>query len=380
MTEGVSTAGNYPDLMPVSGASAPSHQQERIILHLDMDIFYASVEMRDRPEIRGRPVVIGADPKGGKGRGVVSTCSYEARVYGIRSAMPISTAYTLCPHAIFLPPDFQRYGLASLAVMEILKESGIRFQQVSIDEAYLDLSPCGSFTAAAEYARSTKERIWSATGLSCSIGIAPSKIVAKIASDYKKPGGLTVITPGEVRAFLSPMPARKIPGIGRKSETILLEMGIRTIGDLAGCDPRRLIGRFGRGAGSILAAATGADDGVVCGDSTIKSISREVTFEEDTADQGVIGRALEDMLEDLCRNLCSEHLRCRTITIKIRYQGFVTRTKAKTLSHSTGGIHTIRSTVRALAGEVIDGRKVRLIGIRLSSFDEPDPGQGQLGC
>ena len=220
---------NDQDFSPCAGASAVSAQfpesvhptdtrlrqySPRIILHLDMDSFYASVEVQRRPELAGKPVVIGADPKLGKGRGVVSTCSYEARAFGIRSAMPISQAYVLCPHAVFLPPDFPAYVQASAAVMGILRSYGFLMEQVSIDEAFLDISTLGDFALAQILAGEIKAAIRDRLTLSCSIGIAPSRAVAKIASDFKKPGGLTIVTPAVLEAFLAPLPVRKIPGVG----------------------------------------------------------------------------------------------------------------------------------------------------------------------
>ena len=180
--------------------------EPRIILHLDMDSFYASVEMQAHPELRNKPVVIGADPKQGRGRGVVSTCSYEARAFGIRSAMPVSQAFVLCPHAIFRPPDFPLYAKASGEVMTIIRSFGFSFQQVSIDEAFLDLSPLGTFQAAELFARQIRDTIGKDLGLSCSIGIGKSKLIAKIASDFKKPAGLTVVEPAATELFLSPLP------------------------------------------------------------------------------------------------------------------------------------------------------------------------------
>ncbi|MDP3563069.1 MAG: DNA polymerase IV, partial [Methanoregula sp.] len=181
-----------------------SGNPQRIILHLDMDSFYASVEVQANPELRGKPVVIGADPKNGTGRGVVSTCSYEARAFGIRSAMPISQAYVLCPHAIYLPPHFPRYADASSAVMAILKSHNLPFQQVSIDEAFLDVSSLGDYSMATDLASRIRNDIRTQLGLTCSIGIAPTKVVAKIASDVDKPDGLTVVEPENIFSFLAP--------------------------------------------------------------------------------------------------------------------------------------------------------------------------------
>ncbi len=351
---------------------------QRIILHLDMDSFYASVEMRERPELRGKPVVIGADPKQGKGRGVVATCSYEARAFGIRSAMPISQAFVLCPHAVFLPPDFPRYVKVSADVMAILKAYGFPLQQVSIDEAFLDVSRLGTFPAATDLAVRIKDTILTHLGLTCSIGLAPTKVVAKIASDVRKPGGLTVVEPENLFSFLAPMPVRKIPGIGKKSEAVLFEMGIRTIRDLAAYDIQVLIARFGRSAVTLQDIAAGIDRSEVEEREGVKSVSRETTFADDTDDVQLIAATMDTLAEEVTRNLSDEFLHCRTVTVKVRYQGFVTRTKARTFPHYTGDMATVRTCAQSLLHDMYDGRRIRLLGIRLSSFDTCDARQMTL--
>jgi DNA polymerase IV (DinB-like DNA polymerase) len=352
--------------------------QKQIILHMDMDSFYASVEMQRKPELQKQPVVVGADPKSGRGRGVVCTCSYEARAFGIRSAMPVSHAYVLCPHAVFLSPDYQYYSRISAQIMDVLCSFGYRFLQVSIDEAFLDISPCGSYGAAAMLAEKIQEMIRSRFCLTCSVGVAPGKTVAKIASDYKKPGGLTVVEPQTVKTFLAPLPVRKIPGVGKKSEAQLLELDIRTVGDLAASDIQVLIGRFGHNAVSLHTLASGTDSSQLEDYKGVRSLSRETTFESDTDDPDLLVASLDTLTASVHRNLSEETLRCRTVTVKIRYHGFVTRTKSRTLSHSTGSADQIRSCARALFQEVYDGRKVRLIGVRLSSFGKPDQRQMTL--
>jgi DNA polymerase IV (DinB-like DNA polymerase) len=350
----------------------------RIILHLDMDSFYASVEMRERPELKGKPVVIGADPKQGKGRGVVATCSYEARAFGIRSAMPISQAFVLCPHAVFLPPDFSRYVKASADVMAILKAHGFPLQQVSIDEAFLDVSQLGTFAAAANLAVGIQDTILTRLGLTCSIGIAPTKVVAKIASDLHKPGGLTAVEPENLFSFLAPMPVRKIPGIGKKTETELFGMGIRTIQDLAAYDTRLLIARFGRSAIALQEIAAGIDRSEVKERDGVKSVSRETTFTEDTGDEQLLAATIDALADEVCRNLSDESLHFRTVTVKVRYEGFITRTKARTLPRFTADPATVRTCARSLFRDIFDGRKIRLLGIRLSSFDTCDGRQMKL--
>jgi DNA polymerase IV (archaeal DinB-like DNA polymerase) len=343
-----------------------------------MDSFYASVEMQRRPELRNKPVVVGADPRLGSGRGVACTCSYEARAFGIRSAMPVSQALVLCPHAIFVPPDFDHYSRVSGEIMDLLRSLGYRVLQVSIDEAFLDISSCGSFGAATALAGRIQEMMHHRFGLTCSIGVAPGKNVAKIASDYKKPGGLTVVEPCAVRMFLASLPVRKIPGVGKKSEVELLEMGIRTVGDLATFDIQVLLGRFGRGAVPLHELALGNDTGELEEFNGVKSVSREMTFDADTDDPDNLLASLGTLAIAVHRNLADERLRCKTVTVKIRYQGFVTRTKSRTFSHYTGDIEQIRNYSRALLQEMYDGKMVRLIGIRLSSFEKQDRNQMTL--
>jgi DNA polymerase IV (DinB-like DNA polymerase) len=344
-----------------------------------MDSFYASVEMQRRPDLRGKPVVVGADPKAGRGRGVVCTCSYEARTFGIRSAMPVSQAFFLCPHAVFLSPDYDYYSHVSLQIMEMLRSSGFRLIPVSIDEAFLDVSACGSFARATALAKTIQEMVEIRLGLTCSVGVAPGKTVAKIASDYRKPRGLTVVEPQAVRRFLAPLPVRKVPGVGKRAERELFELGIRSVGDLAESDIQVLIGRFGRNSVTLHQLAQGIDESEFGDDEGLKSLSRETTFDADTDEPKVLITSLENLAAAVHRNLTEEHLRCRTVTVKIRYQGFITRTKSRTLSHYTGEADPIRACSLALLQEMYDGRKVRLIGIRLSAFEMPDQCQQTLG-
>jgi DNA polymerase IV (DinB-like DNA polymerase) len=371
------TTPAYHNALPLPERDQQNEHQ-RIILHLDMDSFYASVEVQRRPELAGRPVVIGANPKGGKGRGVVSTCSYEARAFGIRSAMPISQAYVLCPHAVFLPPDFPAYVQASAAVMEILRSYGLLMEQVSIDEAFLDISALGDLSSAQAFSEEIKAAIRYRLGLSCSIGIAPSRTVAKIASDFKKPDGLTIVTPLALKEFLAPLPVRKIPGVGKKAEALLFEMGIKTIGDLARQNVQSLMGRFGRSAIALHQLAHGRDESGVVDCQETKSISRETTFESDTDDVDVLVSMLDMLIRGVCGNLAEEQLRFKTLTLKIRYSGFITRSRSRSLSHFSHDAARVRSLIHALFREEYDGRKIRLIGIRVSSFEKLDASQATL--
>ena len=351
---------------------------QRIILHADMDCFYAAVEMHDHPAIAGKPVIVGADPQNGAGRGVVSTASYEARAFGVKSAMPISQAYRLCPEGVYLRPDMARYAAASAEIMGIFRETGYRVQQVSIDEAFLDISPVGSFAAAQELAVRIKQAIRDRVGITCSLGLAPSKIVAKIASGYQKPDGLTVVTPETVHGFLAPLSVRKIPGIGGKTGAQLEAIGITTIGELAACDIQRLVGAFGRSAGLLREAALGRDDSEVVERNGVKSISKETTFARDTTDPGEIAATLEILVREVALALTDEGLQFKTVTVRVRYAGFVSRTKAKTHLH----YHNDETAIRAPAGELLrelwDGKPIRRLGLRLSGLRRPGTGQQTL--
>jgi DNA polymerase IV (DinB-like DNA polymerase) len=350
----------------------------RIVLHLDMDSFFASVETREHPELSGKAVIVGADPKEGKGRGVVSTSSYEARKCGVYSAMPISRAYQLCPDGVFIRPHFRLYEEASRAVMEILRQYSDQVEQVSIDEAYLDLSSLNSFDSALKVAEKIKSEIKEREGLSCSVGIAPGRIIAKIATDSSKPDGLTVVTPELAPGFLSPLLVEKIPGVGKKTGTILHGIGIFTIGDLAKADIQQLISKFGRSAIGLQKLARGVDESRVKEYQGSRSVSREITFDEDTADLQILLQMLEDLSRDLSRVVTEEKIAFRTVTIKIRYHDFSTRTKARSTDIHHRDLNTIMTLSRELFSELFSGEKVRLLGLRLSSLKVEDAAQKQI--
>jgi len=294
----------------------------RIIVHVDMDSFYASVEIRHRPDLAGKPVIIGADPKGGSERGVVLTCSYEARKFGVHSALAVTRAFELCPEAIFLPPRHELYQQTSERVMDILEGYADRFQQVSIDEAYLDITSCGSYTAATDIAKKIKQDIFEREHLTCSIGVAPGKSMAKIASDLEKPDGLVVVTPERAREFLSPLPVERIPGIGPKSAASLRAMGIRTIGNLAETDVQELMRVFGRAAIAVRNVARGIDDDEVMESGSTKSLSREQTFCPDSEDPEEVMNTLFSLSDELCTELSGDKAYARTVTVKVRYPDF----------------------------------------------------------
>jgi DNA polymerase IV (DinB-like DNA polymerase) len=343
-------------------------QMSRIILHMDMDSFFASVEVRENPALQGLPVVVGADPKGGAGRGVVSTASYQARECGIRSGMPISRAYRLCPHAVFLPVRFPLYNRTSERIMQIVETYGEDLEQVSIDEAYLDVTRSGSFDAASNLAVSIKEEIRRIENLTCSIGIGPSRVVAKIASDIQKPDGLTVVPPQKVESFLRSLPVRKIPGIGKKTEKELAERGITSIGQLAEMDVQILRSLFGMWGVYMHTLAHGQDASAARSGSEPRSISRETTFEIDTDRISVIEETMDALSLEVYQALKEEGYSFRTITIKVRDTRFVTHTRAHTLDHPAADLRIIRAVSRDLLMEFLDGRKIRLLGLRLSQL------------
>ncbi len=237
-----------------------NNPERRITYHVDMDSFFASIEVRERPELKGLPVVVGSDPKGGSGRGVVSTCSYEARKYGIHSAMPITQAYRLCTDAVFLPVNMKLYAGVSANLMEILRGFAEKFQQVSVDEAYLLPGPeIRNFEEAALYALKIKDEILKQERITCSVGVGPNKLIAKIASGFQKPDGLTVVRPADVREFLFPLHVSKIPGIGEKTTETLKVMGITTVEELANYDIQLLSERFGNTGLRMKQMANGLD-------------------------------------------------------------------------------------------------------------------------
>ncbi|MGQ9552220.1 MAG: DNA polymerase IV [Candidatus Bathycorpusculaceae bacterium] len=345
-------------------------EKGRIIIHLDMDHFFTAVEERERPEYKGRPVIVGADPKGGKGRGVVSTSNYEARKAGVRSGMPISRAWKLCPEAIYLPVNYPLYAEASNRIMKILRSYAGKFEQWGIDEAFLDVtSKVKDFGDAEALARQIKKEIFEKENLTCSIGIGPNKLVAKIASDFQKPDGLTIVKAEESEEFLAPLPVRKLLWVGRKTEEKLKSMGITTIGDLARCDPTVLAEAFGVMGRQLSLMSHGIDRSEVEEKGEIKSIGREVTFEDDTADFAVVLDSLERLSEEVDKDVLRQNLCFKTVTIKVRYENFETHTRSKTLPFMTNRLQDLGKIAKELLqGHLRPERKVRLIGVRVSGF------------
>jgi len=345
----------------------------RTILHLDMDAFFAAIEQRDRPELRGQPVIVGADPKGGRGRGVVSTASYEARRFGVGSALPISRAYRLCPKGVFLRVDMERYQAESEKVMAILRRVTELVEPVSIDEAFLDVSASRRALGSGQtIAQRLKDEIRRELQLTASVGVATSKLVAKVASDMRKPDGLVVVPPGGEAAFLEPLPVRRLWGVGPRMEQRLLEAGVRTIGDLARRVPETLSRRLGSHGHDLSRLAQGIDERpVVAASGDAKSLGQEHTFEVDTGEREQLRRTLLRLADGVARRLRRHGLSARTVTLKYRDESFETHTRAETLGSPTAsGQRLFRVAWRQFLGihEERTGRKVRLLGIYASGF------------
>lgn len=341
---------------------------EATILHVDLDAFFAAVEQHDHPELRGRPVVVGGDPRG---RGVVSAASYEARAYGVRSAMPLRTAAALCPHAAFLPVRGSRYAEVSREVMGILRRYSPVVEQVSIDEAFLDVAGTRALHGSPEgIAIGIRAAIRTELGLAASVGVANSRLVAKIASDLRKPDALVVVPAGTEAEFLDPLPIGRLWGVGAKTRAVLSDHGVRTIGDLARLPPDVLRRRLGEHGASLADRARGIDPTPIGVDANAKSVSHEHTFEQDTRDPEVIERSLLALSEGVASRLRTGGLRASTIAVKVRDSEFVTRTRQMTLRDATDQADDIYRAALSLARPQVRGIRVRLLGVAATGLTE----------
>lgn len=344
----------------------------RTIAHLDADAFYVSVELLRRPELRGKPVVVaGSSP-----RAVVTTASYEARRFGIGSATPAARARRLCPDAIFVSPDFDLYRATSRRLMSLVRETVDAVEVVGLDEAYLDLSDLVTPRAAM---RRLIGSIRQQTGLGCSVGIGPSKLVAKVASDAEKPAGFVALTREQACARFGSAPPRLLPGIGPKTDAALAAMGVTTLADLAAQPLERLAERFGSRLGPWLARrARFEDDGPVTTERVAVSESRETTFNQDVSDMQELECILDGLSARLCEGLNRQGRRGRTIAIKVRLDDFSTHTRARTLPAAVGDHGEVAPVARRLLRDFAPPRPVRLLGVRVASFEtaavpaEPD--------
>jgi DNA polymerase-4 len=348
----------------VSGAPT-----DRTILHVDLDAFFAAVEQRDNPSLRGKPVVVGGG--GPNDRGVVSTASYEARVFGIKSAMPLRTAGALCPHAIFVPVDGRKYARVSKEVMAILRRFTPQLEQLSIDEAFLDVTGTeGLFGSGVEIARKIKQAVRDELELTISVGVASNRLVAKIASDLEKPDGLVFVPPGTEREFLEPLAIERLWGVGASTRRALADYNVRTIGDLAALPADVMVRRFGQHGASIAARARGVGDTVVGHDDAAKSISHEHTFDVDTDSWAVMERTLLALSEGVGSRLRASGVLASTVAVKIRDTDFRTITRQRTLGHPTDLTDVIWKAAVTLTRKETRGMKVRLLGVAATGLVE----------
>ena len=342
----------------------------RRIIHVDMDAFYASVEQRDRPELRGRPVAVGGSPDA---RGVVAAASYEARTFGVRSAIPMSRAIRLCPHLAIVRPDFSKYRAVSQQVFAIFREVTPLVEGLSLDEAYLDVTenawgePLGVTVA-----KRIKARIREETGLTASAGVAPNKFLAKIASAWRKPDGLTVIAPERVEAFLQKLDVDALWGVGPVTEARLRERGINTLLDVRAADPAVLREAVGSMADWLLKLAVGDDDRAVEPNRPAKSSSSECTYAQDLIDLDRIREEVAEMARDNAAWLRKKGLLARTVTIKVRYEDFTTITRSHSCPASDDADEIVRRAVALLAKTDVGKRPVRLLGAGVHNFLTPE--------
>ena len=361
--------------MPRLRGAQNERMVERAILHVDLDAFFAAVEQRDRPELRGKPVIVGGG--GPNQRGVVSTASYEARRFGVRSAMPLREAGRRCPDGIFLPVDGHKYLRVSREVMAILRRFTPLVEPISIDEAFLDVTGSRElFGDAVTIAGFIKDAVRDEVQLTISIGVARTKLVAKIASDLRKPDGLVVVAPGEEAAFLAPLDIGRLWGVGEKTATVLREYGVKTIGDLAALPEDLLERRFGKMGPMLGDRARGLDaDRVVGEGEAAKSVGHEHTFDVDTSDREEIERTLLAMSEGVSGRLRASGVRASTVTVKIRDSSFRTITRQRTLAEPTDLTDPIYQVALELARPEVRGLRIRLLGVSASNLGERE----QLG-
>ncbi len=342
-------------------------RDDATILHVDLDAFFASVEQLDDPSLRGRPVIVG----GLGGRGVVSTASYEARRFGVRSAMPMARARAACPQATFLTPRLARYGEKSREVMAVLASISPLVEQLSIDEAFVDVAGARRMLGApVEIAATIRRRVLEEVGLCVSVGAGSTKFLAKLASDLAKPDGVLLVEPGTERAFLAPLPVSRLWGVGPATLTKLERMGVRTIGDVAALDGQVLVGALGSGLGRHLGALAHNDDGrAVVPEREAKSIGAEETFGADLHTSSACERELVRLADRACMRLRTAGSVARTINVKIRFADFETRTRARTLPEATDVSTVVLDVARELLAEFDVARGVRLLGVSLSQLD-----------
>ena len=368
--------------MNASVSNQPNDRMRaRTILHVDMDAFFAAVEVRENPRLTGQPVVVGADPRGGRGRGVVAAASYEAREYGIHSAMPIAEAYRRCPNAAYLRPRGSLYGAVSRRIFAMLERYTELVEPLSIDEAFLDVTASEAlFGDGAAIARAIKKEILEQESLSASVGVASSKFIAKLASDLQKPGGLVQVRPGSERRFLAPLEIERLWGAGPKTLERLHRLAVRTFGDMQRLELDELIRAFGKVNGlRFHRLCRGLDDRPVLPDRERKSLGKEITFETDLMDRRVVERTLLRLCEQVAAALRRKDLAGTTVTVKLRWQGFDTVTRQMTLARPVDTFEGIWPVaVRLLRVADRKKRRIRLVGVTLSGLHPSGAGQLSL--
>jgi DNA polymerase-4 len=339
-----------------------------MILHVDMDAFYASVEERDRPELAGRPLIVGGTPEG---RGVVAAANYAVRKFGVHSAMPTATALRLCPHAVVLRPRMDHYAEVSRQIREIMVRYTPLVEPLSLDEAFLDVTGSEAlFGPPREIARRIKQDIRTEVRLVASIGVAPNKFLAKIASDLEKPDALVIVDPDRVQEFLDPLPVGRLWGVGRITGHVFETMEVRTIGDLRRLDPEELTRRFGSQGEHFWRLAHGIDDRLVVPDREAKSISHETTFAADISDRETLRAWLLELTDQVARRLRQQRLRGRTVHLKVRFADFRTITRSQTLAEPTDSTQQLGQIVAGLLDLIPQGHlAVRLVGMGVSGID-----------
>jgi len=345
--------------------------EPRTILHVDLDAFFAAVEQRDQPELRGKPVVVGMG--GSNDRGVVAAASYEARVFGVHSALPIRTAKRLCPDCVFVPVDGAKYARVSREVMAILRRFTPLVEPISIDEAFMDVTGSQAlFGDGTAIGRQIKAAIRDELELTASVGVASTKLVAKIGSDLRKPDGLVVVEPGDEAAFLAPLPISRLWGVGPSTAAALRDFGVATIGDLAAMDRAALVRRFGQHGAALVDRAYGRDVDPVSDPDAAKSVGHEHTFDEDTSDPEVLERTLLAMAEGVSARLRDAGVRATTVTVKVRDSSFATVTRQRRLVEPTDLTDPIWRAAVELARPELRGKKIRLVGVTASGLGEKD--------
>jgi len=332
-----------------------------------MDHFFTQVEERENPHFQGKPIVVGAEPNEGKGRGVVSTANYKARKYGIHSALPISQAYKLCPEAIFLPVNGALYGKVSKRIFDMVRQKVLIVEQVSVDEAYLDVSHL-SWEEAEVLAKELKQKIWKTEQLTCTCGIGPSKMIAKMVCEKAKPDGIGIVKEEETESFVENLQIENMPGIGKKTATMLRTSNLDTIAKLKKLSEHKMEELFGKRGKEMYQRVRGKDQATIVTEREIKSIGKEHTFGKDTRDPEILIRVFEQLSHEVAHDLKEQNFLCKTVTVVCRFQGFETHTKAKTFAQASNDFNVLRVEAMKLFLKFIvsNPKPIRLVGLRVT--------------